>query len=60
MPRVSHLQMCHTVAELLGARLTLALAHRADQIKPNWSFLSKPPVPLHLLTLAPHVHVHLT
>lgn len=36
------------------------MAHRADTISRSWPFLTNPPVPLHLLTLAPHVQIFLT
>lgn len=33
------------------------MAHRADIITRSWRFLRKGPVPLHVLTLAPHVQI---
>lgn len=55
--QTGHPQTCHAIAALLRARIVLAVAHRADVIKRHWRFLADPPVPLHLLTLAPHVQM---
>ncbi len=52
-----HPQTCHAVAAALRARLIVALAHRADIITRSWRFLTKSPVPQHVLTLAPHVQI---
>ncbi|KAG2482312.1 hypothetical protein HYH03_018754 [Edaphochlamys debaryana] len=49
-------RLCHHSAEVLGARLILAIVHRADMIgvKP-WFLKDSPPAPVHMVALAPHV-----
>ncbi|EFJ50230.1 hypothetical protein VOLCADRAFT_89143 [Volvox carteri f. nagariensis] len=46
---------CHAVARVLRPRLLVLLVHRADLIGKGSRFLVRPPAPLQLMALAPHV-----